>query len=295
MPDNKPISDALQARFFAPLRRKRTRRVGVELELPVWNLVPGAATDFSAVHAATEDFLSRFPFSDYVRDDEGAVYRATDPATRDELSFDCSYNTLELSFGPGDDLNETSRRFVAYYSALQDAFGHRGHALTGMGINPRWRVNREAPIGNGRYRMLLHHLKSYSKYGGSPQFHDHPDFGLFSCSSQTQVDADEETLVQVINTFNLLEPFKAVLLANSPFGERSETLCGRDALWSKSLHGINPHNCGMYGVTLRSLADIEGYLESTSVYCVERGERYINFAPVPLRDYLELGTVVGEY
>ena len=48
MPDNKPISDALQARFFAPLRRKRTRRVGVELELPVWNLVPGAATDFSA-------------------------------------------------------------------------------------------------------------------------------------------------------------------------------------------------------------------------------------------------------
>ena len=225
---NQPtLSDALQARFFAPLRRKRTRRVGVELELPVWNLTPDAATDFSAVHAATEDFLSRFPFSDYVRDDEGAVYRATDPATRDELSFDCSYNTLELSFGPGEDLNETHRRFVAYYSALQDAFGHHGHALTGMGINPRWRVNRESPIGNGRYRMLLHHLKSYSKYGGSPQFHDHPDFGLFSCSSQTQVDADEDTLVPLINTFNLLEPFKAALLANSPFGERSETLCVR--------------------------------------------------------------------
>ena len=51
----------------------------------------------------------------------------------------------------------------------------------------------------------------------------------------------------------------------------------------------------MYAVTLRSLADIEGYLESTSIYCVERGERYINFAPMPLRDYLALGTVVGEY
>ncbi len=54
-------------------------------------------------------------------------------------------------------------------------------------------------------------------------------------------------------------------------------------------------NCGMYGVTLRALEDIAGYLESTSIYCVERGERYINFAPVPLRDYLGLGTVVGEY
>ena len=109
------------------------------------------------------------------------------------------------------------------------------------------------------------------------------------------MDADEETVVPLINAFNLLEPFKAVLFANSPFGARAETLCGRDSLWSKSLHGLNPHNCGMYGVTVRSLADVRGYLESTSIYCVERGERYINFAPVPLRDYLQLGSVVGEY
>ena len=289
------LQDALETRFFAPLRRPRTRRVGVELEFPIWNRTPGTPTDFAAVHAATDDFLSRFPFSDQVRDDTGNIYRATDPNTGDELSFDCSYNTLEISFGPDENLIETHRRFTAYYAALQEALGRQGHALTGMGINPRWRENRPDPIGNGRYRMLLHHLKSYSKYGGSPRFHDHPEFGLFSCASQTQVDADEETVVPLINAFNLLEPFKAVLLANSPFGKRNETLCGRDSLWSKSLHGLNPHNCGMYGVTVRSLADVMGYLESTSIYCVERGERYVNFAPVPLRDYLQLGNVVGEY
>ena len=70
------VSDALDARFFAPLRRERTRRVGVELEFPVWNLAPERATDFDAVHEATDDFLSRFPFSDQVRDDQGAIYRA---------------------------------------------------------------------------------------------------------------------------------------------------------------------------------------------------------------------------
>ena len=295
MENQTTLSSALDARFFAPLRRPRTRRVGVELEFPVWNLTQGAATDFAAVHAATGDFLSRFAFSSQLRDDEGKIYRATDPVTGDELSFDCSYNTLEISFGPGENLIETHRRFIAYYTTLQEAFGRQGHALTGMGINPHWRENRPDPIGNGRYRMLLHHLKSYSKYGGSPQFHDHPEFGLFSCASQTQIDADEETVVPVINAFNLLEPFKAVLFANSPFGPRNETLCGRDSLWSKSLHGLNPHNCGMYAVTLRSLADIAGYLESTSIYCVERGARYINFAPVPLRDYLGQGTIVGEY
>ena len=176
--ENTIVSDALDACFFAPLRRKRTRRIGVELEFPVWNLAPGKATDFASVHDATDDFLSRFPFSEQVRDDGGAIYRATDPATRDELSFDCSYNTLELSFGPDEDVNATHRRFIAYYAALQEALGRHGHALTGMGINPRWRENRPEPIGNGRYRMLLHHLKSYSKYGGSPRFHDHPDFGL---------------------------------------------------------------------------------------------------------------------
>ena len=296
MKDPTALSSALDARFFAPLRRKRTRRVGVELEFPVWNRTPGAATDFAAVHAATDEFLSRHSlFSWQIRDDEGAIYRATDPSTGDEISFDCSYNTLELSFGPEEDLTGIHRRFISYYATLLDAFGRRGHALTGMGINPRWHENHPEPIGNGRYRMLLHHLKSYSKYGGAPRFHDHPDFGLFSCASQTQVDADEESVVPLINAFNLLEPFKAVLFANSPFGARNETLCGRDSLWSKSLHGLNPHNCGMYAVTLRSLADIAGYLESTSIYCVERGPRYINFAPIPLRAYLEHGTVVGEY
>ena len=187
MSDGEYITDALDARFFAPLRRKRTHRIGVELEFPIWNLQPGAATDFTAVHEATDEFLSRFTFTNQVHDDEGAIYRATDSATGDELSFDCSYNTLELSFGPGENLIEIQSRFVVYYAALQKAFGQHGHALTGMGINPRWRENRPEPIGNGRYRMLLHHLKSYSKYGGSPRFHDHPDFGLFSCSSQTHI------------------------------------------------------------------------------------------------------------
>ncbi len=289
------MREALDARFFAPLKRRRTRRVGIEFEFPVWNLKPGKATDFAAVHEATSEFLSKFGFTDVSRDDEGDIYHARDPETEDELSFDCSYNTLELSFGPETDLNIVQRRFISYYAAIQEALNNRSHALTGMGINPRWRENKQEPIGNGRYRMLLHHLKSYSKYGGTPQFHDHPDFGLFSCASQAQIDADEENLVRIMNTFNLLEPFKTALLANSPFGEHGQTLCGRDALWSHSLHGLNPHNCGMYGVTLRSLDDVAGYLESTSIYCVERGDKYINFAPVPLRDYLARREIAGEY
>ena len=78
MPDNGKLVHALDAHFLAPLRRPRTRRVGVELELPIWNQTPGAATDFDAVHAATEEFLSRFNFPDTAFDDMGTLYRARD-------------------------------------------------------------------------------------------------------------------------------------------------------------------------------------------------------------------------
>ncbi len=36
MRKGKTLTDALEARFFAPLRRPRTRRSGVEFEFPVW-------------------------------------------------------------------------------------------------------------------------------------------------------------------------------------------------------------------------------------------------------------------
>lgn len=52
-----PIESALEARFFAPLKRPRTRKAGVELELPICNLDPARPVDFVAVHAVTEAFL----------------------------------------------------------------------------------------------------------------------------------------------------------------------------------------------------------------------------------------------
>ncbi len=79
------LQDALNTRFFAPLRRTRTRRIGVELEFPVWNRAPGRATDFAAVHAATDDFLARFPFSEQVRDDEGTARPAARLSERDQV------------------------------------------------------------------------------------------------------------------------------------------------------------------------------------------------------------------
>ena len=67
------LASAIDRRFFAPLRRPRTRRVGVELELPVWNLTPGKATDFDAVHEATEEFLACGESIESIAEDYGSL------------------------------------------------------------------------------------------------------------------------------------------------------------------------------------------------------------------------------
>lgn len=167
--------------------------------------------------------------------------------------------------------------------------------LTGMGINPRYVVNQNVPVVSERYRMLFHHLSSYKKYGNSIPFHSYPNFGLFSCASQIQLDVEEEQVVPMLNTFTKLEPFKALILANSLWGENAEILCSRDNFWRNSLHGLNRHNVDMYNVVFDTTDEIVRYIKSMSLYCVEREGKYINFSPVVLSKYFSSDRIKGEY
>jgi gamma-glutamylcysteine synthetase len=200
-----------------------------------------------------------------------------------------------MSFGVETDLNVIHGRFLEYYTFIQDFLRPHRHTLTGMGINPYYDINRNEPIPNGRYRMLFHHLSSYEKYGEALPFHHNPNFGLFSCASQVQLDVEEGNVAETLNTFSKLEPLKSLLFANSVWGEDHELLCGRDQFWKYSLHGLNPHNVDMYAVEFHSSHEVEEYIRTMSLYCVEREGRYINFPPMPLREYFAAETVTGEY
>lgn len=289
------LREALVRRFIAPLARPRMRRVGVELELPIVALKGNRPVDFGIVHMFTGAFLNEFGFEIRERDERGFIYHAADPAHGDELSYDCSYNTLEFSFAPEEDLNALYARFVRYYSFAEEFLRRFDHSLCGSGINPKWRINRAEPIASSRYRMLLQHLESAPDYAGARivPFHSYPHFGLFSCASQVQLDVDESNAVKAVNAFTLLEPFKAVLFANSPFGDGFTWQLGRDYLWRNSLHGLNPHNCDLYRLPFRSLDEITNYQLTTSIYCVARDGRYVHFAPTPIADYVNLSSVTG--
>ena len=288
------LYSAIYKKYIDPIKRKRSRNVGVEFELPIVNL-NRQPVDFAVVHSLTDAFVKSFSFDIIHRDCNDDIFSAQSSANQDDISYDCSYNTLELSFGTVTDLNIVYKRFVVYYTFIQDFLKEHHHTLTGMGINPYHKINLNEPVPNGRYRMLLRHLSSYKKYGNAIPFHDQPNFGLFSCSSQVQLDVDEDTVVETINTFSKLEPLKSLTFANSLWGEDRELLCSRDNFWKNSLHGLNRHNVDMYDTEITSIDDIIEYIKSMSIYCVERDGKYINFTPTPLREYLNSESITGEY
>ena len=293
--EKEQILQELYRKYIAPTCRQREHLIGVEIELPIVNL-NREAVDFRIVHSLTAAFCEQFGFRVTGIDDEGHTNAAQNPENRDILSYDCSYNNLELSFGAERSLNEVHERFTAYYTFIEAFLVRSNYTLTGMGVNPYRQYNRNVPIPNGRYRMLFHHLHSYESYAGQMDFHPYPAFGTFASASQVQLDVDFEHLPQTLNVMEKLEPLKALLFSNSILPDYDpDLLCCRDLFWEKSTHGLNPRNIGMYDTEFRSADDVLDYIAGTSIYCVERGDKYINFPPVRITDYLQSEAVEGEY
>lgn len=290
------IREQLYKRYIEPTKKQRKKYIGIEFEMPIVNLT-NKAVDFSIVHTVTNVFIKHFNFTVSGLDAEGNIFSTTNILNGDILSYDCSYNNLELSFGKEQNLYTIQERFLQYYKFLQNEFEKYNHTLTGMGVNPHRKINNNIPIPNERYRMLFHHLNSYIKYEDTPMyFHKYPEYGTFSSASQVQLDVSFDKLPLTLNTFSKLEPIKAILFSNSVMLDEDEkNLCYRDMFWENSTHGINPHNIGMYNCEFTSVDDILSYLESTSIYCVERNDKYINFAPTKLDDYFNKASIKGEY
>lgn len=296
MIDQTLVREKLYQKYIEPTKNNTHKYIGIEVEMPIVNL-DKQAVDFEKIHKLTAKFMEHFQFEVMSRDDDGNINAAKHPDNGDILSYDCSYNNLELSLGREKTLQALYQRFHNYYVFIQEELKQYNYTLTGMGVNPYRKYNNNVPIPNGRYRMLFHHLSSYPKYQDLPMyFHEYPDYGLFSSASQVQLDVDYENLILMIRGFSKVEPIKALLFNNSiMLDEQEELACCRDMFWENSTHGINPHNIGMFDCELESVEELQSYIESTSMYCVERDGKYINFPPIPVMEYFEQESITGEY
>lgn len=294
----KELREKLYQRYIEPTKHKEKDYIGIEIEMPILNLKK-EAVDFEVLHDITYFFMKKFDFKLQKRDDYGNIYAVVHEETGDIFSYDCSYNNLELSLGKAVTIQEIETRFKKYYDFLQECFKKYDYTLTGMGVNPYRDYNNNVPIPCGRYRMLYHFLNSYPEYIDVPMyFHKYTDYGFFACASQVQLDIRYENLLESINTFSRLEPLKAVIFSNSVLlnaPDMKDNLCCRDIFWENSTHGINPHNIGMFEYEFKDEEELLDYISSTSLFCTERGEKYINFRPVPVTEYFSQKEITGEY
>ncbi|MBC3795800.1 glutamylcysteine synthetase [Acetobacterium tundrae] len=289
------VLETLYEKYISPTKKKRDKYIGIEIEIPIVNL-DGEPVDFSVVHRLTDAFAFQFGMEPIGVDDDGYVYSLQNHHNGDNFSYDCSYNNLELSMGKEQNLNLLYERFKTYYLFINDFMNPYNYTLTGMGINPYRKTNFNVPIPNERYRMLFHHLESYKDYIHPHFFHSYPDYGMFSSASQVQIDVDHADLLDTINAFSKLEPIKALLFSNSVMPEdENKTLCVRDMFWEKSMHGVNPKNIGMFDRELTSEEDLFDYIKETSLYCIMREGKYINFTPIPLLEYFNRAQITGEF
>ena len=293
---NDEIRQAIYDKYIAPTKKERFDYIGVEIEMPVVNL-RGQPVDEAVSIKAAERFIDHFNFIESGRDTDGNITSAKDTQTGDILSFDCCYSNLELSFGKAVGLFEIKERFEKYVRFLNSEFAKYGYTLTGMGINPNADINHNLPIQNERYRMLYHYLHSYPEHTNEVdiRFHKRPDFGTFTSASQVQLDVDYEQLTDVINVFGLLEPYKAILFANSYLPDYPDFLCVRNMLWEHSMQGYNPHNVGMFGKTLSNTDELIDYIGTQSIYCTMRDGKYVNFTPLTVDEYFSRDVVEGEF
>lgn len=291
----KLIRDKLYKEFIEPTKEKKNF-IGIEIEVPIINLNK-EPVDFEIVHKITGKFQKEFSsFSPNGIDYDGNTFSLKNSYNSDIVCYDCSYNNIEFAMGREKDLFTINNRFTTYYNYVKEEFEKYNYTLTGMGINPYRRYNKEVPIPSDRYLMLYHHLKSFNKYNNiSMYFHDYPGYGMFSSASQVQLDVHYEDLIKTINTFTKIEPIKALLFSNSVLMDKNKHLtCFRDALWEYSTHGINPHNIGMYDVDFEDIDDIINYLETLNIYCVMRDGAYINFESINLLEYFNKEFIIGE-
>ena len=295
MINEETVRDKLYDEFIKPTEQKKNF-IGIEIEIPIINLEK-TAVDFEVVHKVTDKFQKQY--SDFKEDGidyDGNVFSLKNNNNDDIFCYDCSYNNIEFAMGREKDLFSIYDRFCDYYAFTKECFEEFNHTLTGMGINPYRKYNKNQPIPSERYLMLYHHLKSFKNYGNvSMHFHDYPEYGMFSSASQVQLDVYKDDLVKTINVFSKIEPIKALLFSNSVLvDENKHVTCFRDALWEYSTHGVNPHNIGMYDVDFKSLEDLRAYLESLNIYCVMRDGAYINFPSMNLLEYFKKDFVCGE-
>lgn len=286
---NKELSyNILKERYLTPIKDNPKLFIGIELEFPIVE-TSGAKTDTTVSKKLILHLMTKFNLEVVKKDRNDNIIHLLEPITKDEILFEVSYNTLEIAFGKAKTLLEIDQRFHAYLSVCQDFLKQFNHAIQGIGINPQWEINDNRAVALPRYEMLIEFLKMGTNYNGC---HPYPDYASFICSSQAQFDVSTDNYLRILNLFNLIEPVKAYLFANSSFPKGFPDLSiSRDRFWEDSMHGFFPENVGLYPKNFTTSDEWLAFMLESAMFYVERDGEVFYFEPIRVKDYLDKSSI----
>lgn len=287
------IDKAIYEKYIVPTKNKSKNLIGIEFELPILNMSQ-EKIDFSVIQKVVHALQTQFDLQIEKRDDNGDIYCMLNTETKDTVSFDYSYCNIEFSMGVVSNLHIAFERFKRYYKFLETELDKYKYCMTGMGVSPYGIYNDNNALPGQRYRMIQYHLESYAEHSRFKSFHSRPNFGSYASASQVQLDVAEDQLIRTLNTFNRLEPIKAVLFANSLLLDPEFNLISaRDRFWDSSMYGYNPHNVGMFDIELTDIDELVQYIKGTSLFNVARDGKYIFFTPISAQRFFQMEQVEG--
>lgn len=286
----------LYSKYIENLPQSTSESIDIELEFPIINLLE-TEVNIDFVRDLLLELVEKHDFEAVQHDLEGYPYLIKSNNTHDTISLDFSYNKIKISLVNIDDLNQANEQFNYYHSVIQKYLKKHNYIITGLGINPYWKINNNQQLKTPYYQIILDYLESYPEYDEvEPHFfHHYPQFESFTCASKVQLPINQTNLLPVLNVFNQLEPLKGWLFGNSFFwSELFQTTVGRDILLERSMHGVFQENVGVFSKQFESLAEYLNCLSESVIFLVQREEELYYFPPIPVKNYYHFDEIIAK-
>ncbi|MAI28891.1 MAG: glutamate--cysteine ligase [Pelagibacteraceae bacterium TMED124] len=188
---------------------------------------------------------------------------------------------VELSGAPMENLFETCKEVNQHQGELDDICQSMGIDFLGMGLLPKWEINKITLMPKKRYKIMSEYMPQVGSKG--------LDMMLRTATIQANFDfSSESDMVKKMRVSQSLQPIIIALYANSPFidGKITNYKSFRSFIWTKT----DKKRCGTLPFIYENSFSFERYVDyllDVPMYFIVRDNEYINMTNFTFRNFLE--------
>jgi glutamate--cysteine ligase len=188
---------------------------------------------------------------------------------------------IELSGAPMKNLFETCKEVNQHQSELDDICKSLEIDFLGMGLLPKWKLNKIKLVPKKRYKIMSEYMPQVGSKGLDMMFR--------TATIQANYDFfSESDMVRKMRVSQSLQPIIIALYANSPFvdGKITNYKSFRSFIWTKT----DKKRCGILPFIYENSFSFERYVDyllDIPMYFIIRDNEYINMTKYTFRNFLE--------